>query len=69
MRFDEVRNIIIQEWLDLEPGKRQSEQQASTFATNAIKRHGFALDPDPFNLIMSWLDPYIPMRAGILPAP
>ena len=67
MRFDEVRNTIVQEWLDLDPEKRQSEEQAATFATRAIRRHGFNPREDPFNLIMRWLDPYIDQRAGELP--
>jgi len=67
MRFDEVRNAIIQEWLELEADRRQTEEQAATFATRAVRRHG--LDPrgDPFNLIMRWLDPHIPKRAGTPP--
>jgi hypothetical protein len=67
MRFDEIRNVIIQEWLNLPPDSRQSEQQAANFATKAAQRHPFDPDRDPFNLVMRWLDPYIPQRAGLLP--
>ena len=67
MRFNETRDAIVREWLERDPEKRQSEQQAATFVANAIRRHGFDPAGDPFNLIMLWLDPYIPQRAGLLP--
>jgi hypothetical protein len=69
MRFDEVRQAIIHEWLELPPDSRQSEQQAANFVTQAARRHAFDPAKDPFNLIMTWLDPYIPQRAGWLPPP
>lgn len=67
MRFEVVRQAIIQEWLDLPPEGRQSEQQAASFVTQAARRYAFDPAKDPFNLIMTWLDPYIPQRAGVLP--
>ena len=67
MRFDEIRNAIVQDWLELDDERRQTEEQAATFATRAIRRYGFDPGADPFNLIMRWLDPYIPKRAGMPP--
>jgi hypothetical protein len=62
MRFDEVRQAIIQEWLDLDPKDRQSEGHAQGFVTKAARRHAFDPAQDPFPLIMRWLNPYIPHR-------
>ena len=67
MRLDELRAAIIQEWLDLAPENRQSEHQAAIFATRASQRYPFDPGKDPFSLIMHWLDPYIPQRAGEQP--
>lgn len=67
MRFEQVRQAIIQDWLNLPPDSRQSEHQAAGFATRAAHRYPFDPEKDPFNLIMGWLDPYIPQRAGLQP--
>ena len=67
MKLDDVREAILQEWLNLPDERRQSEYQAALFATKAMHRYSFGLNRDPFELIMTWLDPYIPLRAGLQP--
>jgi hypothetical protein len=64
MRFDEVRQAIIQEWLNLPPESRQTEEQAANFVTQAARRHRFDPDKDPFNLIMRWLAPHVPRKGS-----
>ncbi len=59
MRFDEVRQAIIQEWFDLPAESRQSEEQAANFATKAARNYSFDPEMDPFKVVMRWLNPYI----------
>ena len=55
-----VRRTVIREWMSLTPGKRQSKEQATTFAKNAAQHH--SLPPsrrEPHGVIMTWLEPRI----------
>ena len=68
MTQEKAREAILQSWLDLAPEQRQTEHQAAVFATKAMQRYKFPVTRgDPFQLIMHWLDPYIPQRAGLQP--
>lgn len=64
MKHADLRQATIQKWLDLAPDRRLSERQAAVFATRTANRHAFGPESDPFELIMNWLDPYIPLRTG-----
>ncbi|TMJ22893.1 MAG: hypothetical protein E6G96_19280 [Alphaproteobacteria bacterium] len=53
----EERRKIIREWMSLPKDKRQSEEQANTFARKATER--IPSSGDPHRRIMSWLLPRI----------
>jgi hypothetical protein len=52
-----ARRAIIREWMSLPRDKRQREEQAASFATNATSRIP-SID-DPHGRIMRWLLPRV----------
>jgi hypothetical protein len=53
-----VRRSIIREWMLLASEKRQSSQQALTFAKAAAQRHNLPRSRHaPHDVIMGWLRP------------
>jgi hypothetical protein len=54
------RRTIIREWMLLAGEKRQSAEQASTFATAALQRHRLPRSRRlPHDVIVAWLKPRI----------
>jgi hypothetical protein len=54
------RRTVIREWMSLAREKRQSTQQASTFAEAAMQRHRLPRSRRaPHNVIMAWLRPRV----------
>ena len=54
------RRTVIREWMTLVREKRQSIQQASAFAENAMQRHRLPRSRRaPHAVIMAWLRPRI----------
>jgi hypothetical protein len=66
MTDHETRRKIIREWMALPKDKRQTAEQAATFAKKAVQQNEFhrcRRDPDekfhrdPFEKVMGWLLP------------
>ena len=58
MNEQEIRKLVIREWMALPRDKRQTEEQTADFAAQALQRH--ALPPsrrDPYRVVMGWLRP------------
>jgi hypothetical protein len=52
------RRTIIREWMSLAAEKRQSGQQANTFAKAALQRHNLPRSRrSPHDIVMAWLRP------------
>jgi hypothetical protein len=52
----EVRRKLIREWMALPRDKRQTQEQAATFAKKATEANEIG-HPDPYLKIMAWLSP------------
>ena len=57
MEDHETRRKIIRAWMALPKDKRQTEEQAKTFAKKAMER--IPSSGDPYRKIMRWLLPRI----------
>jgi hypothetical protein len=58
MANSNIRRAIIREWMSLAREKRQSSQQARTFAKAAVERHRVPRSRrTPHETIMAWLLP------------
>jgi hypothetical protein len=58
MKKQVIRRAVIREWMPLPRGKRQTVEQAASFAKKAAQEH--ALPPsrrDPQQVMMNWLRP------------
>ncbi|WP_244069528.1 hypothetical protein [Bradyrhizobium sp. Ce-3] len=56
--MSKVRRAVIREWMLLARERRQSSEQAATFATAALQRHALPRSRRaPHAIIMRWLRP------------
>ena len=53
------RRIIIREWMAQPKDKRQSKEQAATFASKAAEKHVFQCSGDRTERILAWLSPRV----------
>jgi hypothetical protein len=53
----EARRTVIREWMSLPRERRQTEEQAAAFATQATEKHKFTCSGDRYRRIMTWLSP------------
>jgi hypothetical protein len=53
----EARRTVIREWMSLPRERRQNEEQAAAFATQAAEKHKFTCSGDRYRRIMAWLLP------------
>ena len=53
----DARRTIIREWMALPRDKRQSPEQAASFAKKAMESHQVPCSGDPYQAIMAWLLP------------
>jgi hypothetical protein len=54
----DVRRKVIREWMSLPRDKRQTQEQAATFAMKAAQMRAIGRSrEDPYRRIMSWLSP------------
>jgi hypothetical protein len=51
-----ARRTVIREWMSLPRERRQTEEQAAAFATQAAEKHKFT-SGDRYRRIMAWLLP------------
>jgi hypothetical protein len=52
-----ARRTIIREWMALPRDRRQTKEQAETFALKTIEKHKLRCSGDPRQRIMAWLLP------------
>ena len=53
----DARRTVIREWMSLPRERRQTEEQAAAFATQAAEKHKFTCSGDRYRRIMAWLLP------------
>ena len=53
----EARRTVIREWMSQPRERRQTEEQAAAFATQAAEKHKFTCSGDRCRRIMAWLLP------------
>jgi hypothetical protein len=54
----DVRRKVIREWMSLPRDKRQTQEQASSFAVKAVETNAIGRSrEDPYRRIMAWLLP------------
>jgi hypothetical protein len=58
----EARRTVVREWMSLPRERRQNEEQAAAFATQAAEKHKFTCSGDRYRRIMTWLSPASPSR-------
>jgi hypothetical protein len=54
-----VRRKVIREWMSLPREKRQTQEQAATYATRVVETNAMRRREDPFHTVMAWLSPRI----------
>ncbi len=53
-----VRRTVIREWMSLPRDKRQSKEQAASFARKAVQSRSLPRSRrDPYAVVMAWLVP------------
>ena len=58
MNKQEIRRAVIREWMALPHDKRQTEEQTTSFAVNAVQRHELPRSRnDAYKVMMAWLLP------------
>jgi hypothetical protein len=58
MKKHVIRRAVIREWMALPRDKRQTAEQAATFAEKSVQGHALARSRrDPHGVMMSWLLP------------
>jgi hypothetical protein len=58
MNRQEIRRIVIREWMALPSDKRQTEEQAAGFAAKTLQRHDRPRSRrDPLQVMRGWLQP------------
>jgi hypothetical protein len=57
---NELRRKVIREWMALPRDKRQSQEQAATFATRVVQASTIGSHrADPHKIVMAWLSPRV----------